>query len=500
MKTINYNLLGMLLLGMISCSKETNEVSHEKIFSNISKKDAPAVFTNPIPSDGGNYQDPWVVYAGGYYYYVHSDGGQIFVYKSSILQNVLLGTKVSIFLPSAGQPYSYNIWAPEMHYLNGRWYVYFAADDGNNENHRMFVLEGGTDANDPLNGQFVFKAQLAPTTDRWAIDGTPFYFNGQLYFVWSGWPGTTNVTQRLYIAKMSNPYTITGDRVEISAPIYSWEQVGASPSVNEGPQVLISGNVVHIIYSASGSWTDYYCLGRITCTDSNLMNPASWVKNSTSVFANFDQVYAPGHACFVKSPDGLQWWIVYHANKYKGSTWQRNIRIQQFTWENNYPYFGYPVNPGIPLASPTNGNAMVIANGTYRVINKVTGQCLDVPSGMNTPGLKIQQWPDNGNIAQKWTFAYMGDGYYKIIAACNGLSLDNPGGSYYAGAIIQQWHDNGLLPQRWIIYSIGDGYYRIINGKSLMALNVPYSNTTPGTKIEQWYQNQYDAELWQIIP
>ena len=36
--------------------------------------------------------------------------------------------------------------------------------------------------------------------------------DGSLYFVWSGWPGTTDGQQNLYIAPMSNPYTISGER------------------------------------------------------------------------------------------------------------------------------------------------------------------------------------------------------------------------------------------------------------------------------------------------
>ena len=68
--------------------------------------------------------------------------------------------------------------------------------------------------------------QLAATTDRWAIDGTAFEWQGGLYFVWSGWPGTTDGQQNLYIAEMRNPWTLRGDRVLISTPQYSWEKFG----------------------------------------------------------------------------------------------------------------------------------------------------------------------------------------------------------------------------------------------------------------------------------
>jgi hypothetical protein len=300
---------------------------------------------------------------------------------------------------------------------------------------------------------------------------------------------------------MSNPYTISGDRAEISRPDYSWEQVG-SPTVNEGPTPLISGNTVNIIYSASGSWTNDYCLGRITCTNGNLLSKASWNKPSTPAFSKFGNVYGPGHASFVKSPDNIQWWIVYHAANSNGSGWDRRVMTQQFSWDGDIPYFGFPIEKGIPVPSPSigPGYSMPIANGTYRIKSKVTTQCLDVPDGSTTPGVQIQQWTDNGVTSEKWNFTSLNNGYYKITSLASGLCLDNAGGLLTAGNILIQWTDNNNIAQHWRVQDMGNGYFKLINRRSLLALNVPYSNQTPGTKMEQWYENQYDAELWQIIP
>ncbi|PWV51901.1 family 43 glycosylhydrolase [Chitinophaga sp. S165] len=463
---------------------------------------ASVIFTNALPSaDNGSYYDPWVIYIGGSYYYCGSDGGRLWITRSATLQDILLQPKTYIFTPPGGMPYSSNLWAPELHYRSGRWYVYFAADDGNNANHRMFVLEGGANANNPLDGGYTYKARLSATTDRWAIDGSPFDYNGQQYFIWSGWEGTTNVSQYIYIARMSNPYTLSGERVEISRPDYAWEKVG-TPAVNEGPTPLISGNTVNIIYSASGSWTNDYCLGRLTCTNGNLMSKASWNKPSTAAFSRFGNVYGPGHASFVKSPDNIQWWIVYHSANADGSGWDRRVMTQQFSWDGNIPYFGYPIEKGIPIPAPSIGPSysMPVANGVYRIKSKVTSQCVDVPSGSATAGLQIQQWTDNNATAQKWNFSSLGNGYYKITSVASGLCLDNAGGSLNAGNILIQWTDNGNIAQHWRVQDMGNGYFKIINRRSLLALNVPYSNQTPGTKLEQWYENQYDAELWQIIP
>jgi GH43 family beta-xylosidase len=490
------------LLLFSSCQKlKTNALADTKA-SKSKDNSLSAIFTNALPSaDNGSYYDPWVIRVGGYYYYCGSDGGRLWITKSTTLQNILQQSKSYIFTPPSGTLYSGDLWAPELHYLGGRWYVYFAADDGNNNNHRMHVLEGGADANDPLNGAYNYKAKLAATTDRWAIDGSPFVYNGVTYFIWSGWEGTTNVSQYLYIATMSNPYTLNSERVEISRPDYAWEKVG-TPTVNEGPETLVSGNTVNVIYSASGSWTNDYCLGRLTCTNSNLMSKASWTKLSTPAFAKFGNVFGPGHASFVKSPDNNQWWIVYHAANADGSGWDRRIMTQQFSWDGDVPYFGYPIEKGIPIPAPAidPSYSMPIANGTYRIKSKVTGQCLDVPNGSTTPGTQLQEWTDNGNIAQKWVFTSLGNGYYKIKSAASNLCLDDAGASLNAGNILIEWNDIGGAAQEWRVQDMGSGYFKIISRKSLLALNVPNSNTTPGTKLEQWYENQYDAELWSIVP
>ena len=231
-------------------------------------------FYNPIVAAG---QDPSIAQYNGYYYLTQSTGISIEVTKSRTLTGLASGTKVTVWTrPSTTGPLCCNVWAPELLFLNGRFYIYFTADDGNNDNHRMYVLESTTQ--DPQ-GSYVYKGKITPPTDRWGIDGTVLQLGTSLYYLWSGWDGFTNVQQNIYIAPMSNPYTVSGERVLISAPLNRWERVGGPPYVNEGPQVLRRNGKVFIVYSASGSWTNDYCLGMLTASEtSNLLAPSSWTK------------------------------------------------------------------------------------------------------------------------------------------------------------------------------------------------------------------------------
>jgi GH43 family beta-xylosidase len=307
-------------------------------------------FTNPIVSRGA---DPWVIRWNSKYYFCQSEPyhpSSVWVNAAVNLEDIGRDDWKCVWHSTPGTPYSKEVWAPELHFIRGKWYIYAAADNGDNSNHRMYVLEGtSTDPTQP----FILKGKIAAPEDRWAIDGTVLEMpDGKLYFIWSGWEGAENVAQELYIAPMSNPWTINGPRVCISRPEHLWERHGLP--INEGPEVLWHGNRLFVIYSASGMWTEDYCLGELAWNGGDMLDPKSWVKNPEPVFSSSSTVFGPGHCSFVTSPDGKEDWIVYHAHVHRGSGAARDVRIQPFTWNvDGSPNFGTPVSAGVPLARPS---------------------------------------------------------------------------------------------------------------------------------------------------
>lgn len=284
--------------------------------------------------------DPWVVYHNGYYYYCRVlDDWQIVVNKSKRLEGIGVDNHVVWNHPLASP--EAEVWATELHFIEGKWYIYFTM--GKAEQHRMYALEAVTD--NPQ-GPYELKGKLADPTDKWAIDGTPLQHNGKLYFIWSGWQGNTDVQQNLYIAPMANPWTISGKRVLIAAPNLPWEKSTRADlcDVNEGPEVLEHNGRTFVVYSASHSLTDDYCLGMLSLAGDDPLKSTSWQKAENPVFRKTDSVFGPGHASFTKLPDGSDW-IVYHTARFSGAGWDRQVLAQKFTWfSDGTPNFGKPLD------------------------------------------------------------------------------------------------------------------------------------------------------------
>ena len=328
---------------------------------------ASCTFVNPI----GRGADPWVVKRDSSYYYVQSAQGGITVYRSPTLTAIRQNGVRVWTPPDTGWNHS-NIWAPELHWIDGKWYIYYAggrAEGGPFIHQRAGVLESVTD--DPQ-GAWVDRGMLYTGNDVtsghdpiWAIDLTVTRIDGTLYAVWSGWtdnapapgPLPDRKAQELYIARMSNPYTISSDRVMIAAPTASWER-GTELDLQEGPEFLQHGRETFVVYSTRESWLPAYKLGqlRLTSAGADPLLPSSWVK-SGPVFTGAPDagVHGVGHASFTTSPDGAEDWIVYHSKSKTAPGWNdRVIRMQKFGWKpDGSPDFGTPVPNGQRVPVPS---------------------------------------------------------------------------------------------------------------------------------------------------
>lgn len=314
-------------------------------------------FTNPVAQGA----DPWIVQHEGSYYFVESGGRSIDVFRSDRLSDPKRNGVRVWSAPAAGWN-STNVWAPELHFIDGRWYIYYAAGSGGPPfvHQRSGVLRStGTNPQGEYEdlGRLDTGGDIATRDDDvWAIDLTVARLNGQLYAAWSGWEAnavTDRTSQHIYIAPMSNPTTISGPRVKLSSPVEAWER-GTELDLQEGPTFLRNGDNVFLIYSTRESWLPDYRLGqlRLSSATADPLVAGNWTK-SGPVFQRAGAVYGPGHASYTMSPDGTEWWIMYHSKVSTAPGWDRVVRTQKFTWNaDGSPNFGAPVGNGESSVRP----------------------------------------------------------------------------------------------------------------------------------------------------
>ncbi|WP_430383180.1 glycoside hydrolase family 43 protein [Streptomyces sp. P10-4] len=296
--------------------------------------------------------DPHITrHTDGQYYFTATvpEYDRIVLRRARTLNGLSTAAESVIWRAHATGPMGAHIWAPELHRIGGKWYIYFAAAPAEDVwAIRIWVLENAHP--DPFQGTWVEKGQIKTAWETFSLDATTFQHRGTRYLVWAQHePGMDNNTA-LWISKMASPWTLTGPQVRLSTPEYDWECVGYK--VNEGPYVLRRGGRVFLTYSASA--TDrHYCMGLLTAdAHSDLLDARSWAKSPVPVFTSNDTTrqYGPGHNCFTVAEDGRTDVLVYHARQYEEITGDplhdpnRHTRIQKLGWKpDGTPDFGVPV-------------------------------------------------------------------------------------------------------------------------------------------------------------
>jgi len=322
----------------------------------VAERGPAQTFTNPLFKS----QDPWVTFWRGSYYYSESSGRSVLVRQSRTLTGLASATPTTVWTAPDSGPNSQDVWSPEIHPVQGAWYIYYAADDGNNADHRLFVLKSSAGPLGPYSmaATGYSNGMLYEASDCWAIDPDVFTgADGHLYVVWSGWASASNTTQNLYIAPLSDPLRLSGARVLIAQPTEPWETRTAP--IEEGPVGYVRHGVTYITYSASASWTADYAVGLLTNAGGSLLSASAWVK-SGPILDHHSTAYGPGSVVFTRSPDGTEAWMLYHGIDSPSCTPSytcRDIRLQLFTWNaDGSPLLGYPVNPGVSLCVPSGEN------------------------------------------------------------------------------------------------------------------------------------------------
>lgn len=296
------------------------EMTHWKETSNAKNKEL-YHYINPFIRERA---DPYIVNGvDGYYYFTASypatnvnDGyDRIFLRRSKTVIGLAKAEEVVIWRAHPSGIMAKHIWAPELHYINGKWYMYFAAGNSDNVwNIRPYVLECSGDPLIAANWveKGAFQASQGDTSSflHFSLDMTYFECKGKHYVVWA------EIVQdsALYIAQINpeEPWKLITKATLISKPEYDWEKV--VHNVNEGPSILFGNDKIYLFFSASGTGSEY-CIGRLTANISdNLLDSSVWVKSEEPALktADLTNQSGPGHNSFVID-ENENLLLVYHA-------------------------------------------------------------------------------------------------------------------------------------------------------------------------------------------
>ncbi|KAK5656622.1 hypothetical protein OQA88_4602 [Cercophora sp. LCS_1] len=297
-----------------------------------------ATFSNPLRT--GNGSDPFLVHVDGYYYLPTTTWRDIQLIRAKTIEGPKAGESKTIYAMANPNPEGGNdVWAPELHKVNGTWYVYYS------QGRKSWVLTGGSEPWGPY-------TDSKQVHQEWGIDATLVEITGWgTYYVWSC---TVDNLQSLCIAKLVTPTSI-GPLSTLSQPTEEWERIEVP--VNEGPAGLYRGNKTWIAYSASFCKTpDYVVATLLRDGVGDPLKASSWKKSSGPVFSSANGNYGTAHNGFFTSPDGTEVWNIYHATQNPSGSCgaDRQTFAQVLNWDaDGSPDFGRPVKAGDVLKAPS---------------------------------------------------------------------------------------------------------------------------------------------------
>jgi len=296
--------------------------------------------------------DPYILHhTDGMYYFTASvpEYDRIILRRAASLKELQDAEEHTVWTKHKNGIMSVHIWAPEIHYIDGCWYIYFAA--GNMDDIwaiRPYVLR--CEGCDPVLDKWEEMGTPGRADDfcfnDFSLDMTVFSHRGRQYAVWAEKVNIGKKISNLYIAEMSSPVQLKTPQVLLSFPCYNWEQVGFW--VNEGPSFLAGKDHVFLTYSASATGA-CYCMGLLMADASaDLLDPNSWKKSRCPVLQTDETkgLYGPGHNSFFRDDQGKVM-MAFHARPYDeiiGDSLydpNRHCYLMKVIWEDDLPIFSY---------------------------------------------------------------------------------------------------------------------------------------------------------------
>ena len=303
-------------------------------------------FQNPIITDehGADHGDPFVIEYCGRYFLYHTGRDGVQMYTSPDLVRWEHKGRVLNVVDSPEHWAQTDVWAPEVMYDRGVFYMYAAATRrlGSGKGDDQARRQGIARSHSPY-GPFVWDREpLVP--DAWSIDGHPFRDDdGALWLFYNirteatryldGTIGCGNVVDRLIA-----PDRLEGRPTPVTFPSERWEgNAGGTWYWNEGPFVLKRRGIYYQMYSGGFFGDGTYAVGFATATSPR----GPWTKHpGNPILRSGEGILGPGHHCVVRASDGVTPYAIYHG--YVPGQRGRKVHADRLFWAGDRPILTGP--------------------------------------------------------------------------------------------------------------------------------------------------------------
>ena len=291
---------------------------------------APGAKTNP---------DPYVLKYNGLYFCYSSGASAVPVLQSENLVDWRYRGEALV------EPGHQSYWAPAAIYHNGVFYMYYSSlPEGEADDHFHFLKVATAD--NPL-GPFIYQKTLFDTFSidahvvQDAAGGFQLYYSGNAY--WgsdSRRPGTVILVDRLLdmLTPEGKPRLVV--RPTLDAEIFARNRFGDGRDWHtiEGAFFLSRKDRNYLMYSGNAYTHPRYFVGYAVSA-----GDGSWDKQPDAatyypLLCRNRAVEGTGHNSFVKAPNNVDDWIVYHgrdAGVAPAGIEQRTMRIDPLLWRGN---------------------------------------------------------------------------------------------------------------------------------------------------------------------
>lgn len=142
-------------------------------------------------------------------------------------------------------------------------------------------------------------------------------------------------------------------------------------------------------------------------------------------------------------------------------------------------------------------NTNNIEEGYYRIHSKLNYNFVfDILDGSLETGANLQLYESNNTNAQKFRIKKRADGTYKILNAVSGMALDVQGAVFENGTNIQTWGDTDNAAQKWTFSKKDTNIYAINLANTNFVIDLKDANVANGSNIQIWEFSNSPQNLW----